>query len=489
MAEIVKANIANALNSLSGVLGTSDQIVDSETGNSIKSDLEKQFYISDLTLDELVPHLGYGTVTKLSELRQHLSNKSLNLILIKGRLESMYGTYSVATVVENGSSFSFFVDDNGTTVEVSADSQNHWTCTRTTPYVKPANGIPSTDLGSAVQTSLGKADSALQSVTSQDVTGALGFTPESAANKVTSLSASSTNTQYPSAKCVYDSIEAVKDVFWAEYGVTTFNEISSALNDGKLPIVLIFDRLYVYSTSTSEYHSFTTSMSNRIFFVNINISNVWNTGGYVLENLSNRRATITDNQTSDNYYPTTKAVADYAEAKTNKVTSLSDQSTDVEYPSAKCVWNLISKSIDGFNLSDVLSSTEDETNIVVDLNNSISFEHLLKYKYHVISNNAYFPLTPHLDNTHVEIDNVIYYKCLFEYEDKYLNWDNDPIAYGKKCATTHGFVIPTYCRSENGHFFIKFAGTVTEKAEIVSMANAAIGHGYGADFNKYFLTT
>lgn len=41
MAEIVKANIANALNSLSGVLGTSDQIVDSETGNSIKSDLEK----------------------------------------------------------------------------------------------------------------------------------------------------------------------------------------------------------------------------------------------------------------------------------------------------------------------------------------------------------------------------------------------------------------------------------------------------------------
>lgn len=62
----------------------------------------------------------------------------------------MYGTYSVATVVENGSSFSFFVDDNGTTVEVSADSQNHWTCTRTTPYVKPANGIPSTDLGSAV---------------------------------------------------------------------------------------------------------------------------------------------------------------------------------------------------------------------------------------------------------------------------------------------------------------------------------------------------
>ena len=39
MAEIVKSNIANALHSLTGVLGTSDQIVDSESGNSIKSDL------------------------------------------------------------------------------------------------------------------------------------------------------------------------------------------------------------------------------------------------------------------------------------------------------------------------------------------------------------------------------------------------------------------------------------------------------------------
>lgn len=37
-------------------------------------------------------------------------------------------------------------------------------------YVKPADGIPKTDLASAVQTSLGKADSALQSVPSNYVT-------------------------------------------------------------------------------------------------------------------------------------------------------------------------------------------------------------------------------------------------------------------------------------------------------------------------------
>ena len=35
---------------------------------------------------------------------------------------------------------------------------------------------------------------------------------EDASNKVTSLSSSSTNTQYPSAKCVYDEIDAINDL-------------------------------------------------------------------------------------------------------------------------------------------------------------------------------------------------------------------------------------------------------------------------------------
>lgn len=69
-----------------------------------------------------------------------------------------------------------------------------------TAYQKPSGGIPSTDLASAVQTSLGKADSALQS--HQDISG-----KENISNKVTSLSSSSTDTQYPSAKCVYNLIK------------------------------------------------------------------------------------------------------------------------------------------------------------------------------------------------------------------------------------------------------------------------------------------
>lgn len=44
------------------------------------------------------------------------------------------------------------------------------------------------------------------SVTKANITAALGYTPENAANKTTALSASSTGAQYPSAKAVWDAL-------------------------------------------------------------------------------------------------------------------------------------------------------------------------------------------------------------------------------------------------------------------------------------------
>ena len=83
-------------------------------------------------------------------------------------------------------------DTNATHKFVTASDKTAWNA----KYVKPSGGIPSTDMTSAVQTSLGKADTAVQ-----DVSG-----KEDKSNKVTSLSSSSTDTQYPSAKCVYDLV-------------------------------------------------------------------------------------------------------------------------------------------------------------------------------------------------------------------------------------------------------------------------------------------
>jgi hypothetical protein len=52
-------------------------------------------------------------------------------------------------------------------------------------------------------------------ISSGDVTTALGYTPESTANKVTSISSSSTDTQYPTAKCVYDIVGDIETLLAA----------------------------------------------------------------------------------------------------------------------------------------------------------------------------------------------------------------------------------------------------------------------------------
>ena len=65
-------------------------------------------------------------------------------------------------------------------------------------YTQPVGGIPKTDLAESVQTSLDKADTALQE---QDING-----KEDISNKVTTLSIESTDIQYPSAKAVYDGL-------------------------------------------------------------------------------------------------------------------------------------------------------------------------------------------------------------------------------------------------------------------------------------------
>ena len=89
-------------------------------------------------------------------------------------------------------------DSNSGNKFVTTSEKNTWNA----KYDKPVGGIPSTDLSSAVQTSLGKADTAVQ-----DVTG-----KEDKTNKVTSIDSNSTDTQYPSAKCVYDLVGNIESI-------------------------------------------------------------------------------------------------------------------------------------------------------------------------------------------------------------------------------------------------------------------------------------
>lgn len=64
------------------------------------------------------------------------------------------------------------------------------------------------------------------------------------------------------------------------------------------------------------------------------------------ELLSRKTSSVTSsNKSSTTYYPSVKALTGYAEALTNKVTSISEKSTDTQYPSAKAVYDLVTGSI------------------------------------------------------------------------------------------------------------------------------------------------
>ncbi len=72
-------------------------------------------------------------------------------------------------------------------------------------YEYPENGIPISDMSDYVKSLLEKAETALQS--HQDISG-----KENISNKATSISSSSTDTQYPSAKAVVDYVDEQSEI-------------------------------------------------------------------------------------------------------------------------------------------------------------------------------------------------------------------------------------------------------------------------------------
>ena len=90
------------------------------------------------------------------------------------------------------------------------------------------------DFATAAQGAL--AETALQSIDSAMVTGALGYTPENQSNKVIAISDQSTDTQYPSAKLVYDQLQLKQDELVSGDSIKTINDIS-LLGSGNIEVL------------------------------------------------------------------------------------------------------------------------------------------------------------------------------------------------------------------------------------------------------------
>lgn len=125
-------------------------------------------------------------------------------------------------------------------------------------------------------------------ISSGDVTTALGFTPENVANKSTSVTTDqASNTKYPSVKSVYD---------WAVATFTTTAAVASQI-----------------TTALSGYatQAFVTSQGY--------ITNVITALGFTPENVANKKTTLSDN--SDTFYPSQKAVKTAVDAKQDTLVS------------------------------------------------------------------------------------------------------------------------------------------------------------------------
>jgi len=143
---------------------------------------------------------------------------------------------------------------------------------------------------------------------------------ETVDNKITEISSTSTDIQYPSAKAVYIAMETGRELFFAEYGNTGFEDIWGAIvENNKLAIC--------------KYHDDETGFTYNLVVTTYN-------GGmdYIIFSGIGNSVVYEVKVTGGNDWSITKKTFESTE---NKVTSISSSSTDAQYPSAKAVNDFI----------------------------------------------------------------------------------------------------------------------------------------------------
>lgn len=139
------------------------------------------------------------------------------------------------------------------------------------------------------------------------------YQKEDKSNKVTSISAQSTDDEYPTAKATYDFVNSNDKVFIGDNN-TTYAEFEAAINAGKA----VFIR-HTRNNVTTVYRYYYTYSDGQMAFTCGELNNAC----IVLHKRQNESISISEN------------VWQYK----NIVQSLSASSTAQQYPSAKCVYD------------------------------------------------------------------------------------------------------------------------------------------------------
>lgn len=142
---------------------------------------------------------------------------------------------------------------------------------------------------------------------------------ESLANKVTSIDQDSTDTEYPSAKCVYDALENSQLFFKCVFRQTLYQDIANAITAGKIPY-LIHDSILMFlctynipASGTNRYvdfgFGFNADDGNLLGRIRVNYQETWSFLRFV------KTQTI-DSASTNSQLPTAKSVYDALQART-----------------------------------------------------------------------------------------------------------------------------------------------------------------------------
>ena len=108
--------------------------------------------------------------------------------------------------------------------------------------------------------------------------------------------------------------------------MTTREEIDVELAKGK--IVACYKDFWHFLAATSttgDYTFYAAGSADRIYVVYLNTNNVWRASYRQFEISANKKTSVSDNATSNTYFPTTKAVADYVSGIVGDINTILDE--------------------------------------------------------------------------------------------------------------------------------------------------------------------
>ena len=238
------------------------------------------------------------------------------------------------------------------------------------------------DSTKVANTAFVKAQGYLTEIMAEMINEALGFTPQSTDNLVTTISSLSTDKTYPSAKCVYDAVHANTTAIEANTSAIANNTTAIEANTGSL--TALGSTVAANTDAIASIQADYQTTANMVTTINSASTNTKYPTAKAVYNAVNANATAIAANTSAIAANTTaiatntSAIGDLqtnSQTTANMVTTISNLSTDTTYPSAKAVYNAVHANATAIEantsaIGDLQTSSQTTANLVTTISST-----------------------------------------------------------------------------------------------------------------------